>query len=65
MVKVTFECGAEVVLQGPCDFVAESQMIGFLKSGKITANVPHRAFSFAIRSPEVDFVDLGTAFGIS
>jgi len=65
MVKVTFECGAEIVLQGPCDFVAESQMIGFLKSGKITANVPHRAFSFAIRSPEVDFVDLGTAFGIS
>ncbi|HEY2826017.1 MAG TPA: LamG-like jellyroll fold domain-containing protein [Pirellulales bacterium] len=65
MVKVTFECGAEVVLQGPCDFVAESQMIGYLKSGKITANVPHRAFSFAIRSPEVDFVDLGTAFGVN
>jgi hypothetical protein len=65
MVKVTFECGAEVVLQGPCDFVAESEMIGFLKYGKITANVPHRAFSFAIRSPGVDFVDLGTAFGIS
>ncbi len=65
MVKVTFECGAEVVLQGPCDFVAESQMIGYLNSGKITANVPHRAFSFAIRSPKVDFVDLGTAFGIS
>jgi hypothetical protein len=65
MAKVTFECGAEVVLQGPCDFVAESQMIGFLKAGKITANVPHRAFSFAIRSPDVDFVDLGTAFGVS
>ena len=65
MVKLTFECGAEVVLQGPCDFVAESQMVGFLNSGKITANVPHRAFSFAIRSPEVDFVDLGTAFGVS
>ncbi|HTQ40162.1 MAG TPA: LamG-like jellyroll fold domain-containing protein [Pirellulales bacterium] len=65
MVKLTFECGAEVVLQGPCDFVAESQMMGVLKSGKITAHVPHRAFSFAIRSPGVDFVDLGTAFGVS
>ncbi|HZZ27657.1 MAG TPA: LamG-like jellyroll fold domain-containing protein [Pirellulales bacterium] len=65
MAKVTFECGAEVVLQGPCEFVAESQMVGVLRSGKITANVPHRAFSFAIRSPGVDFVDLGTAFGIS
>ena len=33
-----------MVLQGPCDFQLQSQMIGFLKSGKITANVPHRAF---------------------
>jgi hypothetical protein len=65
MAKVTFECGAEVVLQGPCDFEIQSQMKGYLYSGKITANVPHRAFSFAILSPQVDFVDLGTAFGVN
>ena len=65
MAKVTFECGAEVVLQGPCDFVAQSRMVGYLVSGRITANVPRRAFRFAIRSPEVDFVDLGTAFGVN
>ena len=65
MAKVTFECGAEIVLQGPCDFEVKDQMVGMLKSGKITANVPHRAFSFAILSPQVDFVDLGTAFGVS
>lgn len=65
MAKVTFECGAEVVLQGPCDFVAQSKMVGYLVSGRITANVPRRAFSFAILSPEVDFVDMGTAFGVS
>ena len=65
MAKVTFDCGAEVVLQGPCDFQLQSQMIGFLKSGKITANVPHRAFSFTILSPQVNFVDLGTAFGVT
>jgi anti-sigma factor RsiW len=65
MAKVTFDCGAEVVLQGPCDFLLQSQMIGFLKSGKITANVPHRAFSFTILSPQVNFVDLGTAFGVT
>ena len=64
LVKVTFECGAEVVLQGPCDFELQTPMVGFLKSGKITANVPHRAFSFAIHRPKVDFVDLGTAFGV-
>ena len=62
---MTFECGAEVVLQGPCDFELQTPMVGFLKSGKITANVPHRAFSFAIHCPKVDFVDLGTAFGVT
>lgn len=65
MVKVTFDCGAEVVLEGPCDFWLHSPMIGYLVRGKITANVPRRAFSFAILSPQVDFVDLGTSFGVN
>jgi len=65
MAKVTFDCGAEVVLEGPCDFVAREPMVGFLKSGRITADVPRRAFAFAIFSPNVDFVDLGTSFGLN
>jgi hypothetical protein len=65
MAKVTFECGAEVVLEGPCDFEIQSQMLGYLNSGRITADVPRRAFGFAILSPGVDFVDLGTSFGVN
>lgn len=65
MAKVTFDCGAEIVLEGPCDFVARNPMVGYLKSGKITADVPRRAFAFAILSPKVDFVDLGTSFGLN
>jgi hypothetical protein len=65
LAKLTFECGAEVVLQAPCDFTVQSRMVGYLWSGRITANVPRRAFSFAILSREVDFVDTGTAFGVS
>jgi hypothetical protein len=65
MAKVTFECGAEVMLEGPCDFLVRDEMVGVLREGKIAANVPRRAFSFAILSPGVDFVDLGTSFGIS
>ncbi len=64
MAKVTYDCGAEVVLQGPCDFWVHSTMVGYLASGRITANVPRRAFSFAILSPQVDMVDLGTSFGV-
>jgi len=65
MAKVTFNCGAEVVLQGPCEFIVQNQMVGFLKSGRLTADVPRRAFTFAILSPDVDFVDLGTSFGVN
>jgi hypothetical protein len=65
MAKVTFECGAEVMLEGPCDFLVRDEMVGVLRKGKIAANVPRRAFAFAILSPGVDFVDLGTSFGIS
>ncbi len=64
MAKITYDCGAEVVLQGPCDFWLQSPMVGYLASGRITANVPRRAFSFAILSPKVDLVDLGTSFGV-
>jgi anti-sigma factor RsiW len=65
MAKVTFDCGAEVMLEGPCDFEVRSPMEGILTSGKLTADVPRRAFRFSIRSPGVDFVDLGTSFGVA
>ena len=65
MAKVTFDCGAEVVLQGPCDFVVQRP------DGRrpaIRTDYGQRAapaFSFAILSPQVDFVDLGTSFGVA
>lgn len=65
MAKITYDCGAEIVLEGPCEFVARDAMVGYLKAGKITADVPRRAFAFAILSPAVDFVDLGTSFGLN
>jgi hypothetical protein len=63
--KVVFDCGAEVMLEGPCDFEAQSRMVGRLDSGRITADVPRRAFAFAILCPGVDFVDMGTSFGVA
>lgn len=63
-IKVTYDCGAEVVLEGPCDYWIHGPMAGYLTKGRITAHVPRRAFSFAIFSPEVDMVDLGTSFGV-
>ncbi|TWT92855.1 FecR protein [Botrimarina colliarenosi] len=63
--KVTFDCGAEVVLLGPCDFELQSSMVAILHSGRLTADVPRRAFGFGVLCPGVDLVDLGTSFGVN
>jgi hypothetical protein len=63
--KVTFDCGAEVVLEGPCDFELQNKMVGLLHAGRLTADVPKRAFGFGVLCPGVDLVDLGTSFGVS
>lgn len=65
LAKVTFHCGAEVALQGPCDFQVRDEMVGILREGKMTADVPRRAFAFAILCPGVELVDLGTSFGVA
>lgn len=63
--KVAFDCGAEIVLEGPCEFELLSDMAGLLHSGRITADIPRRAFGFGILCPSVDLVDLGTSFGVN
>lgn len=65
LLKLIFESGAEVTLQGPCEIDVVNSMLGYLRSGNATASVPPRAFSFAIRAPGLDIIDLGTDFGVS
>ncbi len=65
ILKLIFESGAEVTLQGPCEIDVVNSMLGYLRSGNATASVPPRAFSFAIRAPGLDIIDLGTDFGVS
>lgn len=63
--KLTFDCGAEIVLEGPCDFELQSSMVGLLHRGRLTADVPRRAFGFGVLCPSVDLIDLGTSFGVN
>jgi hypothetical protein len=64
-VRVTFESGAQVLLEGPCDFTVDNAMHGTINSGRLSATVPSRAFGFRIRSPEAEVIDLGTEFGVA
>ncbi|MEM6797875.1 MAG: LamG-like jellyroll fold domain-containing protein [Planctomycetota bacterium] len=64
LAQLTFESGAKLLLQGPANFVVDSEMDGSLHAGKVTAVVPRRAHGFTIRTPSVEVIDLGTEFAI-
>jgi hypothetical protein len=57
LLEITFDTGAKVILQGPCEFKVESANGGFLSLGKLTARVvpktprPKKPVSFEIRTP--------------
>lgn len=64
MAEVKFSSGAKVVVQGPANFEVRSDNSGFLRSGKLVAQVPDTAHGFTVHSAHVSVVDLGTAFAV-
>lgn len=65
LAQLIFECGAKVVLQGPCEMRIENSMRCNLAYGSASAEVPPRAAGFTIRGPSTEVIDLGTRFGFS
>ena len=63
--QVEFARGARVVLEGPAEFQINSDNAGFLKYGKLTANVPAPAHGFEVKSANFVVIDYGTEFGCS
>jgi Concanavalin A-like lectin/glucanases superfamily/FecR protein len=62
LAEITFDCGAQVLLEGPASLDINSAWDTTLRHGTLKANVPHEAIGFRISNPEVDVVDLGTEF---
>ncbi|MDG2127175.1 MAG: FecR domain-containing protein [Fuerstiella sp.] len=64
LVRLEFDSGVEVTLEGPAVFrlidVAKTE----LKSGMLTATVPPGAEGFTVDTPSAQVIDLGTSFGI-
>ena len=65
VVRVTFESGAEAMLEGPCRFVVDNAMHGTIHSGRVSVTAPKRAYGFRIRAPNAEVIDLGTEFGVA
>jgi hypothetical protein len=65
MVEMAFDCGARVLLQGPASFLIESDRSASLWEGKVTVKAESaEARGFAVRTPSMKTVDLGTEFGL-
>lgn len=64
LIQLEFYRGAVVVVEGPAEleFVSADQLI--CRRGRLRAHVPPQAEGFAVLSPNVELVDLGTEFGM-
>jgi hypothetical protein len=62
-VQVEFSRGARVVLEGPAEFRLLTDNEGYLRTGRLRAQVPEPAHGFTVHSSDFAVVDYGTEFG--
>ena len=60
--EITFDSGAQVVLEAPATLDITSAWDTTLRHGTLKANVPPEALGFSIANEAVEVVDLGTEF---
>ena len=65
IVRLDFDNGASVTLQGPAAYEITGPMETRLHHGILTARIPESAIGFTVETSAMDVVDLGTAFGVS
>lgn len=64
LVRLQFDDGVEVTLQGPARFELNALGKTRLHAGLLTATVPPGAEGFLVDTPTAQVVDLGTVFGV-
>ena len=66
LAELTFESGAQVVVEAPVEFELESSSQIFLKMGRLAATIHNTADKFfVVRTSNAAVVDFGTEFGVS
>ena len=65
IVKILYDYGAEVLIEGPAEFKLVDAEKMILDSGRIYVSVPPRAAGFTAVTPTGTIIDLGTEFGVS
>lgn len=64
IVQLKLAGGAVVLVEAPAQFEVSSQNRVSLITGQLSATVPHGTAGLTVHTPDVDAVDLGTAFGL-
>lgn len=64
LLRLLFDDGVEVTLQGPAKYELIALGRTRLHAGLLTATVPPGAEGFRVQTPAAEVIDLGTAFGI-
>jgi hypothetical protein len=64
LVKIEFDYGAEVIIEGPARFELEDTDKMLLHTGRLYAVVPGEATGFIVETPYSTVIDLGTEFGV-
>lgn len=65
IVELSFPSGAEVVLEGPCQFRLDEAETLTVSHGRLSVHAPPGAQGFRVNTPGGRFVDLGTRFGLA
>ncbi len=63
--EITFDSGAQLVLEGPATLDLRSAWEAGLQRGTVKASVPTEAIGFRLANAEVEVVDLGTEFSMT
>ncbi len=63
--EITFDSGAQIVVEGPASVDLDSAWQATLRHGTLKASIPQEAIGFKVSNPSVDVMDLGTEFSMT
>lgn len=63
-IKIRIQNGAELILEGPTEFIISGKLRTFCQRGKVNALIPKTAQGFELTTPFARIVDLGTEFSV-
>ena len=63
VVKLRYDDGVDVVIEGPASFEIERSGI-YLEYGRLYSEVSETGIGFTVETPTSQFIDLGTEFGV-